>query len=90
MDYQYSVIEVKHRFNIMRSLDDYKVTRYEKVIRTGLKRIYKCPADADANRITNLFGMIYKDENNELQYKEYDIDEWKITVIKCTDFKIEI
>lgn len=89
MDYQYSVIEVKYRFNVKRSLDDYKVTRYEKVIRTGLIQIYRCPADADEERITNLFGMTYKDENDELHYKEFDINEWKITVIKCTDFKIE-
>lgn len=89
MDYQYSIIEIKHRFNIKHSLDDYKVTRYDKVIRTGLKQIYLCPADANAKRITNLFRITYKDENNKPQYKEFDINEWEITVIKCTDFKIK-
>lgn len=83
--YDYTKIVVKHRFKLDRALDDYKETIYDKVIRTESKRVFRSLADKVGQR---LFCILYRDENFETQYVEYDIEDWTFTVLHCTDFKV--
>lgn len=78
MDFDYGVIEYKHRFTLNRSLDDYEVTRIEKCISVSLWRGYKTMAH---DKLVNEFQILYRDKNHKTQILKLDLDDWKISLV---------
>lgn len=77
MDFDYGIIEYKHRFSVNRSLDDYAVTRLEKCITVYLGLVYKTMA---CDKLVYELQIIYRDENFKSQCLKLDLHDWQITV----------
>lgn len=76
-DFDYGVVAYKHRFNMTRSLDDYKETTLNKCIRIGLELKYKTMA---CDKLVYELQILYKDENDKLQYLRLDFQDWTIAI----------
>lgn len=76
-DFDYGIIIYKHRFSINRSLNDYKETTLNKVIRMGLVLCYKTMAK---DKLVYEYQICYKDENNKLQCLCLDLHDWYIEI----------
>ena len=76
-DFDYGIIIYKHRFSINRSLNDYKETTLNKVIRMGLVLCYKTMAK---DELVYEYQICYKDENNKLQCLCLDLHDWYIEI----------
>ena len=77
IDFEYGIVVYKHRFNMTRSLDDYKETTINKCIRIGLELKYKTMA---RDKLVYEVQIVYKDENDKLQCLCLDLHDWTIAI----------
>ena len=61
-EFDYGTVVYKHRFNMTRSLDDYKETILNKCIRIGLELKYKTMA---CDKLVYEMQIVYKDEKKK-------------------------
>ena len=77
IDFEYGIVVYKHRFNMTRSLDDYKETTINKCIRISLELKYKTMA---CDKLVYEAQIVYKDENDKLQCLCLDLHDWTIAI----------
>lgn len=70
IDFDYGIVVYKHRFNLSRSLDDYEETTLNKCIRMGV----------ELNKTMAYVQIVYKDENDKLQFLCLDLHDWTIAI----------
>lgn len=76
-EFEYGIVVYKHRFNLTRSLDDYKETTLNKCIRIGLELKYKTMA---CDKLVYEMQLVYKDEKDKLQCLCLDLHDWTINI----------
>lgn len=76
-EFDYGIVVYKHRFNMTRSLDDYKETTINKCIRIGLELKYKTMA---CDNLVYEMQIVYKDEDDKLQCLCLDLHDWTIAI----------
>lgn len=76
-EFDYGKVVYKHRFNMTRSLDDYKETTLNKCIRIGLELKYKTMA---CDKLIYEMQIVYKDENDKLQCLCLDLHDWIVAI----------
>ena len=74
--FDYGIITVNYRFNLERDLSEYKETIYDKVIRLT----FSIKVNILNGKERHLLEILYRDENNKLKYKNFDITEYTVKV----------
>lgn len=85
--FDYGIVEVKHRFNINRSLDDYKVITLNKCY--NLYIVYKLKT-VDGDRLFPEVQISYKDEDNNLRCLKADLHEFTFAIKHKGDMQINL
>lgn len=85
MDFDYGVIEFKHRFTLDRSLDDYAVTVLDKCIFVGL--VYKYYTMACDKLIAEI-QIIHRVSPTETRLTKFDLHDVTFKVIHKGDMGI--
>lgn len=75
-EFDYGIITVNYRFNLERDLSEYKETIYDKVIQLT----FSIKVNVFNGKEKHLLELLYRDEKNKLQYKNFDITEYTIKV----------
>ena len=75
-EFDYGIITVNYRFNLERDLSEYKETIYDKVIQLSFDIRYR----GCSNEKIYLLEILYRDENNKLKYKNFDITDYTVKV----------
>lgn len=75
--FEYGIVTFKHRFSIKRSLDDYEEITLNKCIRIGLEYKYYTMA---CDKLIAELQIVYKDENNKLQFLKKDLHDWTFKI----------
>ncbi len=74
--FDYGIITVNYRFNLERDLSEYKETIYDKVIQLT----FSIKVNILNGKERHLLEILYRDENNKLKYKNFDITEYTVKV----------
>lgn len=85
MDFDYGIIEFKHRFSLSRSLDDYAVTRLEKCISVSL--VYKYYTMAHDKLIAEV-QIIHRISDTRTELVKFDLHDVSFKVIHKGDMGI--
>lgn len=75
-EFDYGIITVNYRFNLERDLSEYKETIYDKVIQLT----FSIKVNILNGKERHLLEILYRDENNKLKYKNFDITEYTVKV----------
>lgn len=78
VNFDYGIIEYKHRFSIRRSLDDYKVTRLEKCISVSSQFLYKTMA---CDKLIHELHIAYRNANGKTELLKLDLHDYTFKVI---------
>ncbi len=85
--FDYGIVIYKHRFDLNRSLNDYKETILNKCIRMGI--VYKYKTMAHDKLITEM-QVLYRDENNQVQCLCLDLHDWTFEIKHKGDMLVEL
>ena len=85
--FDFGIVEVKHRFNITRSLDDYKVITLNKCY--NLYIVYKLKT-VDGDRLFPEVQIAYKDEDDNLRCLKADLHEFTFAIKHKGDMQINL
>lgn len=85
--FDYGIIEFKHRFNMTRSLDDYKVTTLNKCIRMGIEYKYYTMA---CDKLIAEVQIVYKDEDDNLRCLKADLHDFTFAIKHKGDMQINL
>lgn len=86
-NFDYGIIVYKHRFNINRSLNDYKESTLNKCIRIGLVYTYKTMAH---DKLIAEIQICYKDEDNNLQCLCLDLHDWTFEIKHKGNMQVQL
>lgn len=87
MDFDYGVIEYKHRFSLSRSMDDYAVTVLDKCICVGL--VYKYYTMAHDKLIAEV-QIVRRVGPKETECVKFDLLDFTFTVKHKGDMSIHL
>ena len=85
--FDYGIIEFKHRFNMTRSLDDYKVTTLNKCIRMEIEYKYYTMA---CDKLIAEVQIVYKDEDDNLRCLKADLHDFTFAIKHKGDMQINL
>lgn len=85
--FDYGIVIYKHRFDLNRSLDEYKETTLNKCIRMGLVYKYKTMA---CNNLIAEIQILYRDKNNEVQCLCLDLHDWTFEIKHKGNMQVNI